>query len=161
MIEFKGKWEDGLSTSTEHTRVDIDVLALLDRLVVGFVRVLVLFLPALRFMWGFLLRDSKGTKSTGGVDVVHIERDGAVDTDTDLVVQLDSDYSHCSICYQAFTTDMERTDQTSRELLPVLGLCEHYFCHGCIIAWFDQGGTQGCPKCNQVNQFVPTSPVSD
>lgn len=88
-------------------------------------------------LWEFLIRDLKGAKSnkvpTGGVGVIHVERGGTDDTDH-LVVRLDRDYSHCSICYEAFTTDMESTDQTSQDLLPVMGPCGHYFCRGCIIA---------------------------
>ncbi|KAL7449741.1 hypothetical protein ACHAWC_001772 [Mediolabrus comicus] len=167
LIEVKGEWKGGWLTSIVRVRVDTGVLALANRLVhvicsyhyFGFHHVLVLAVWTI--LWEFLLRDLKGAKSnkepTDGVGVVHVERDGTDDTDR-LVVGLDRDYSHCGICYEAFTTDMERTDHTSRKLLPVMGSCGHYFCRGCIIAsqyMVAPNGAMGCPKCNRADRFDP------
>ena len=80
----------------------------------------------------------------------------------DVVVTLDQDHIQCGICYNAFTADMASTDQTSRELLPVLGACGHYFCHGCIVLcrfMMGSNGAIGCPKCRKADQFMPGNPV--
>jgi hypothetical protein len=150
--------------------IGIGVVALANRLVhvicsyhyFGFHHVLVLSVWTI--LWEFLLRDLKGAKSnkepTDGVGVIHVERDGT--GDTDLVVRLDSDHSQCSICWVSFTTDMESTDQTSQNLLPVMGPCGHYFCRGCIIAsqyMVAPNGAMGCPKCNRAGQFDPENLV--
>jgi hypothetical protein len=88
----------------------------------------------------------------------------ATGEDEELIVGLDQDHIQCGICHEAFTTDMQSTDQTTRDMLPVLGSCGHYFCHGCIIRWrrnmvrFNHGAV-GCPKCMGANQFVPGNPT--
>jgi hypothetical protein len=168
LIEVKGEWKNGWLTSIVRVGVDIGigVVALANRLVhvicsyhyFGFHHVLVLAVWTI--LWEFLLRDLKGAKSnkepTDGVGIIHIERDGT--GDTDLVVRLNSDHNHCGICYQAFTTDTESTDQTSQNLLPVMGPCGHYFCRGCIIAsqyMVAPNGAMGCPMCNRADQFYP------
>jgi hypothetical protein len=175
LIEVKGEWKNGWLTSIARVRVEIGVLALANRLVhaicshhvahyFGFHHVLVLAVWTI--LWEFLIRDFlKGATSnkepTGGVGVVHVERDGT-DNAYHLVVGLDRDHSHCGICYQAFTTDMESTDQTSQNLLPVMGPCGHYFCRGCIIAsqyMVALNGVVGCPMCNRANQFDPENLV--
>ena len=82
--------------------------------------------------------------------------------DDDCIVRLDQDHKQCGICYEAFTTDMESTDQNIREKLPVLGSCGHYFCHGCIIrcrTMVGPNGSVGCPKCMKANQFVRGNPI--
>ena len=82
--------------------------------------------------------------------------------DDDCIVRLDQDHKQCGICYEAFTTDMESTDQNIREKLPVLGSCGHYFCHGCIIrcrTMVGSNGAVGCPKCMKANQFVRGNPI--
>lgn len=87
-----------------------------------------------------------------------------VDDET-LLVELDQDHVQCGVCYECFTTDMKSTDKESREMLPVMGSCGHYFCHGCIIRWRTKDlvgsndGTIGCPKCMKANQFVPGNPT--
>ena len=77
----------------------------------------------------------------------------------DVVFTSDQDHIQCGICYNAFTTaDVASTDQTSRDLLPVLGACGHYFCHGCIVRcrfMMGSNGTIGCPKCRKADQFIP------
>ena len=80
----------------------------------------------------------------------------------DVIFSLDQDHIQCGICYKAFTTDMKCKDQTTRELLPVLGSCGHYFCHGCIIRcrfMVGSNGAVGCPKCMKADQFVPENPI--
>ena len=190
LIEFKGEWKDDRLTSIVRVRVDIDVFALLnrpmlissshletllplDRLVhaiyshavhyFGFNHVLDLAVWTIfwTILWEFLFRDLKWGKSnnepTVGVGVIHVDGTG----DTDLVVRLNIDHSHCGICYEAFATDMETTDQTSQNLLPVMGPCGHYFCRGCIIArdHHAPNGPKGCPMCNRANQFDPDNLV--
>jgi hypothetical protein len=173
LVEVKGEWKNDWLTSIVRVRVGIGVLALANRLVhaicshhvahyFGFHHVLVLAVWTI--LWEFLLRDLKGAKSnkepTDGVRVIHVERDGT--GDTDLVVRLDRDHSQCSICWVSFTTDMESTDQTSQNLLPVMGPCGHYFCRGCIIAsqyMVAPNGAMGCPKCNRAGQFDPDNLV--
>ena len=75
----------------------------------------------------------------------------------DLVVRLDHDYNHCGVCHEPFATDMQSTVQETRKMLPVLGSCGHYFCHGCIFRLRTMVGLNGavrCPKCMRANQFV-------
>lgn len=81
--------------------------------------------------------------------------------DEDLVVELDQDYIFCGICYEAFTTDMNSTNRRTREMLPVMGSCGHYFCHGCTIRWKDTvaGRNCACPKCMKANQFDFLNPI--
>jgi hypothetical protein len=173
LIEVIGEWKNGWLTSIVRVRVDIGVLALANRLVhaicshhvahyFGFNHVFVLAVWTI--LWEFLIRNLKGAKSnkepTDGVRVIHVERDGT--GDTDLVVRLDRDHRQCSICWVSFTTDMESTDQTSQNLLPVIGPCGHYFCRGCIIAsqyMVAPNGAMGCPKCNRAGQFDPENLV--
>ena len=90
-----------------------------------------------------------------------------VDDET-LFVELDQDHIQCGVCYEFFTTDMKSTDKECREMLPVMGSCGHYFCHGCIIRWrkkdlrsmvVSNDGAIGCPKCMKANQFVPGNPT--
>ena len=83
--------------------------------------------------------------------------------DEEIVVRLDQDDIQCGICFEPFK-DTESTDETARGMLPVLGSCGHYFCHGCIIELQNHGigatdGAIRCPKCMQANQFVPRNPT--
>eukprot|EP00984_Skeletonema_dohrnii_P023108 scaffold12201_cov75-Skeletonema_dohrnii-CCMP3373.AAC.1 len=109
------------------------------------------------------LADVKATASWSrcNIEIEKLKHDERRDDD-ELVVRLDQDHIHCGICYEAFTSDMESTDQNSREKLPVLGSCGHYFCHGCIIrcrTMVGSNGAVGCPKCMKANQFVRGNPI--
>eukprot|EP00985_Skeletonema_marinoi_P013231 scaffold6537_cov197-Skeletonema_marinoi.AAC.3 len=55
--------------------------------------------------------------------------------DDELIVELNQDYIQCGICYEDFATDMNSTNLRTREMLPIMGSCGHYFCHGCTIRW--------------------------
>ncbi len=81
--------------------------------------------------------------------------------DIEVVVELDQDYILCGICYEAFTSDMNSTNPRTREMLPVMGSCGHYFCHGCTIRWKDTvaGRNCACPKCMKANQFDFLNPI--
>eukprot|EP00985_Skeletonema_marinoi_P024104 scaffold16520_cov151-Skeletonema_marinoi.AAC.5 len=107
------------------------------------------------------LADVKATASWLRCKIEKLKHDEWSDDD-DCIVRLDQDHKQCGICYEAFTTDMESTDQNSREKLPVLGSCGHYFCHGCIIrcrTMVGSNGAVGCPKCMKANQFVLGNPI--
>ena len=166
LIEVKGEWKNGWLNSIVRVRVDIGVLAFVNRLIHAicshavhyFNHVLVLAVWTIfwTFLWEFLFRNKEPTV---GVGVIRVEREGT--GDTDLVVRLNNDHSHCGICYEAFATDMETTDQRSQNLLPVMGPCGHYFCRGCIIArdHHAPNGATGCPMCNRADQFDPDNLV--
>mmetsp|Transcript_6554 Transcript_6554/g.10254 ORF Transcript_6554/g.10254 Transcript_6554/m.10254 type:complete len:269 (+) Transcript_6554:606-1412(+) len=81
--------------------------------------------------------------------------------DEELVVELDQDYILCGICYEAFTTDLNSSNLRTRELLPVMGSCGHYFCHGCTIRWKGTvaGRNCACPKCKKADQFDFLNPI--
>ena len=65
----------------------------------------------------------------------------------DHVARLDQDYTHCAVCHEPFATDMESTVET-RQMLPVLGSCGHYFCHGCILRLRTMVGLNGAKQIN-------------
>ena len=164
-VECEGEWEDGRLTN-----MPTHVLVLLQRLTevirhyldmlshFGLVHVLVAWMCLCAFCRRreLELANSRVTESKVKSDL-DAREDGV-----DVVFRLDMDHVQCGICYEAFTTDMESTDQASRELLPVLGSCGHYFCHGCIIRcgfMARMKGSVGCPKCVKADQFVPGDPI--
>jgi len=81
--------------------------------------------------------------------------------DDELIVELDQDYIQCGICYEDFAADMNSTNLRTREMLPIMGSCGHYFCHGCTIRWkVTVAGCNGsCPKCSKANQFDLLNPI--
>jgi hypothetical protein len=161
-LECQGKWEEGWLRGMPICRS-----ALFQRLIkvtwhylVEHYLDLVAVLKVWIGLWAFrreLRRELADVKATLSKFEAHmkekLKNDARGDNEV-LVVGLDQDHIQCGICHEAFTTDMQTTDQTTREMLPVLGSCGHYFCHGCIIRW-----RSNCPKCMKANQFVPGNPT--
>ena len=85
------------------------------------------------------------------------------------VVVLTDEHKTCVICFEAFTTDTNSTDETVRRHLPVLSKkCDHWYCHGCILdsqAAKARGNNGEVPRriqclgsCTTKNAFCPSEP---
>jgi len=87
------------------------------------------------------------------------------------VVVLTDEHKTCVICFEAFTTDTNSTDETVRRHLPVLSnKCDHWYCHGCILkrqsslAKKNRDGEvprriQCLGSCTTKNAFCPSNPT--
>ena len=88
----------------------------------------------------------------------------------ELILKLDYEHTHCSICASKFSTDTDSRDENVRKHLPVLSAsktCDHYFCHGCIlrqqaaIAEENDGKVPKwipCMYCKTQTAFRPSEP---
>ncbi len=158
LVECEGEWRNGWLTNV-HTNVFV-LLQKLTKVIRHYLDILYHFglvhvLVAWMCFCAFCRRRELQLANAG------MSLDTRED-DMEVVFRLDQDHTNCGICYKAFTTDIQSSEQLSRELLPVLGSCGHYFCHGCIIRCrFMVGlkGSVGCPKCVKADQFVPADPI--
>lgn len=84
-------------------------------------------------------------------------------------VLLADEHKTCVICFEAFTTDTNSTDEKVRRHLPVLSKkCDHWYCHGCILesqaakARRSNGEVpnriQCLGSCTTKNAFCPSEP---
>ncbi|KAL7544051.1 hypothetical protein ACHAXR_013490 [Thalassiosira sp. AJA248-18] len=85
----------------------------------------------------------------------------------DSVVKLTEDFTVCFICTDEFTTDTNSADDDIQKHLPVLGTCDHCFCHGCVLkqqmahAEENHGRVPKrikCMECRREAAFDPSEP---
>jgi len=84
-------------------------------------------------------------------------------------VVLTDEHKTCSVCFEAFTTDTNSTEnENDRKHLPVVGLCQHFYCHGCILkrqsslAQKNNGEVPeviSCMECRKRGSFCPSNPT--
>jgi RING-type zinc-finger len=86
------------------------------------------------------------------------------------VLALKNSDIECSICYNRFATDLYSKDNSALKLLPVVGTCDHIYCHGCVLLQQQQyaktkaGGLPkqiSCMSCSKKDAFRPDKPEYD
>ncbi|KAL7539141.1 hypothetical protein ACHAXR_009043 [Thalassiosira sp. AJA248-18] len=86
------------------------------------------------------------------------------------IIALNDEDKECELCFHAFTTDTNTSDDEVKRRLPVLGTCTHYCCLGCILerqtrlAQGDNGRVPHripCMTCSEDDAFCPSEPRYD
>ena len=76
----------------------------------------------------------------------------------------------CPICYNNFATDLYTKNESVKNLLPIVGTCDHVYCHGCVLQHQNQiAKTRAgvvpqqiqCMLCNKEDAFRPNRPKYD
>ena len=77
----------------------------------------------------------------------------------------------CTLCTEEFSTDLNSGNGEAKRRLPVLGSCNHVFCHGCVlnqqsaIAEQSKSGRVSkrikCMECQRASAFCPSEPKYD
>jgi hypothetical protein len=89
---------------------------------------------------------------------------------TEDVVALLALKSECPICFNSFATDLYTKNESAKNLLPVLGTCDHVYCHGCVLQQQNQiAKTRAgvvpqqiqCMLCSKEDAFRPNKPTYD
>jgi len=84
------------------------------------------------------------------------------------VVVLTDEHKICSICFEPFSIDIGTTNENDGKHLPVVGLCHHFYCQGCILkrqsslAQKNNGEIPeviSCMECRKSGSFRPSNPT--
>jgi hypothetical protein len=76
----------------------------------------------------------------------------------------------CPICYNSFATDLYTKNESAKNKLPVLGTCDHVYCHGCVLQQQNQIAKMksgvvpkqiDCMLCRKEDAFRPNKPKYD
>jgi hypothetical protein len=91
-------------------------------------------------------------------------------TDAVGVIPLIEQDIECQFCFNEFFTEMNTEDATAKRRLPVIGLCGHVCCYGCVLGQQTANPkinstmvptSLNCRVCEKVGAFHPDEPVFD